>query len=1155
MPTPTLTQIKASAGSGKTYTLTRRFLSLLAGARDEDGRACALATEGGHCWPDILAVTFTNKAASEMKERVIRLLKEHALADPAKATKDGGDSGGGAWPPARAARWVDIILRRYGALNIRTIDSLLTMLVRLAALELSLPPDFEPSFSPDEYFEPLYDLVLDRARRGDAQLRDDVRDACRLLLFHTDLKGFTVGAGLRVRLSQLLQLHLAEGGMSAPDPFGETPHRGGLPDVDTDALAAKLVAIHTDMRDATADLAHILDEEQLSAAATLHKFLDKCSDNSAFSPLPKSVYLEKGGLDDCLLKASKGKGSDDARAAFDAWREACNDFAMRGRLIQRALQVAPLAGLARAIAAHLPDFQRREGKLPQPLIPLHARDILNNEFGVSEAFCRMGTRLAHILIDEFQDTSRDQWAAIEPLAVECLSRGGGLTWVGDVKQAIYGWRGGDSALFDDILASPALTSIVPTPERDTLPRNWRSRVAIVQHNNTVFAQLDDPLRARGVLSAMLGDKTPDHVLDEAAASVARAFAGAAQGVPDRPDAQGGLVRIVPLHGEDNGDLRDKVRQQLRALFLDDLAARRPWRDVAVLVRKNDESALVASWLMDWGVPVVTENSLRLADHPLVTQTVALLAFLDYPPNALALWEVLTGAELFGGVSGLSDRALRDWLAERSARAADDPRGGRGLLADFRAAFPVAWETWLAPFYARAGLMGPYDTVREIFERFRVAQRHPEDIGYVRRFLEVVHNAESRGLTSLATFLEFWVESGGEEKVPMPEAMDAVRVMTMHKSKGLEFPVVVIPFHHQPDRTDPPLVVAELDGQPLLAPLCPEMGDRYHRAQAAAAAEKLHLLYVGWTRPVDELHAYVTSTPFADRHSSLLAGVRALLTGCNIDTAQEHVAGVAPPEREAGALGDALPEALQDMEDARTVPHAAPDEPQTTPPAPPHAPPAQSPEQLPDAAPWRPMQWLPRLKIFRNQLEEFTFTERRRGMLVHACLEQLRLTGNPEQDAARAVGHGMRAFPLPVPEPEATARELTAMLAWLTALPQAEHWFTHGVPEQSIMDAQGSIHRTDLMVDDGDTCTVVEWKTGRPSDDHVAQVRRYLGLLAEATGRGPSGAHGGGVRGVLVYLDGRTLREVEPRAADAATSDASMPSPTAPTAASPKGHRP
>ncbi|MGJ3522383.1 UvrD-helicase domain-containing protein [Nitratidesulfovibrio sp. D1] len=1131
MPTPTLTQIKASAGSGKTYTLTRRFLALLADARDEDGRACALAVEGGHCWPDILAVTFTNKAASEMKERVIRLLKEHALADPAQAGK--GDDG--AWPPARAARWVDIILRRYGALNIRTIDSLLTMLVRLAALELSLPPDFEPSFSPDEYFEPLYDLILDRARRGDAQLRDDVRDACRLLLFHTDLKGFTVGTGLRMRLSQLLQLHLAEGGMSAPGPFDEDAHRGGLPDVDTDALAAKLVAIHTDMRDATAALSRILAEEQLSAAANLYKFLDKCAENGAFSPLSKSAYLEKGGLDDCLLKKSKGIASDEARAAFDAWRDACNDFAVRGRLIQRALQVAPLAGLARAMAAHLPDFQRREGKLPQPLIPLHARDVLNGEFGVSEAFCRMGTRLAHILIDEFQDTSRDQWAAIEPLAVECLSRGGGLTWVGDVKQAIYGWRGGDSALFDDILASPALTAIVPTPKRDTLPRNWRSRVAIVQHNNLVFAQLDDPLRARGVLSAMLGDKTPGHVLDEAAASVARAFAGAAQGVPDRTSAQGGLVRMVPVAGEDNADLRDKVRQQLRALFLDDLAARRPWRDVAVLVRKNDESALVASWLMDWGVPVVTENSLRLADHPLVTQTVALLAFLDYPPNALALWEVLTGEELLGGVSGLSGRTLRDWLADRSARAADDPRGGKGLLADFRATFPAAWETWLAPFYARAGLMGPYDTVREIFERFRVAQRHPEDIGYVRRFLEVVHNAESRGLTSLATFLEFWTESGGEEKVPMPEAMDAVRVMTMHKSKGLEFPVVVIPFHHQPDRTDPPLVVTELDGQPLLAPLCPEMGDRYHRAQAAAAAEKLHLLYVGWTRPVDELHAYVTSTPFAEKNSSLLAGVRALLTGCGIGTEQEYVTGAVPPARETGAQGEA---------EAQAVP---PDVPDAPPPPSPLPSPDQSPDQSPDTAPWRPMQWLPRLKIFRNQLEEFTFTERRRGMLVHACLEQLRLTGSPDQDAARAVAHGMRAFPLPVPEPEATARELTAMLAWLAALPQAAHWFTHGVPEQSIMDAQGSIHRTDLMVDDGQTCTVVEWKTGRPSDDHVAQVRRYLGLLAEAAGRGP-----GGVRGVLVYLDGRVVRPVElPAAPLPGTTSAG----TTPAGTTPEGHRP
>lgn len=194
-----------------------------------------------------------------------------------------------------------------------------------------------------------------------------------------------------------------------------------------------------------------------------------------------------------------------------------------------------------------------------------------------------------------------------------------------------------------------------------------------------------------------------------------------------------------------------------------------------------------------------------------------------------------------------------------------------------------------------------------------------------------------------------------------------------------------------------------------------------------------------------------------------------------------------------------------------------------------------------------MQWLPRLKIFRNQLEEFTFTERRRGMLVHACLEQLRLTGNPDQDAARAVAHGMRAFPLPVPEPEATARELTAMLAWLAALPQAAHWFTHGVPEQSIMDAQGSIHRTDLMVDDGQTCTVVEWKTGRPSDDHVAQVRRYLGLLAEAAGRGP-----GGVRGVLVYLDGRMVRPVE---LPAAPPPGTTPAGTTPAETTPEGHRP
>ncbi|MDL2266655.1 UvrD-helicase domain-containing protein [Desulfovibrio sp. OttesenSCG-928-G15] len=186
------TQINASAGSGKTYTLTRRFLALLEKASPVPSTGgCALHnSSAGYSLAEILAATFTNKAAAEMKNRVVRSLKEEALreraalyreqevppyhteqpdaqdaqpthpARPRAATAETGRTA----PQYRlgnAERWVEQVLRHYSSLNIRTIDSLLATLVRLSALQLGLPPDFEPSFDPAEYFTPLYDALME----------------------------------------------------------------------------------------------------------------------------------------------------------------------------------------------------------------------------------------------------------------------------------------------------------------------------------------------------------------------------------------------------------------------------------------------------------------------------------------------------------------------------------------------------------------------------------------------------------------------------------------------------------------------------------------------------------------------------------------------------------------------------------------------------------------------------------------------------------------------------------------------------------------------------------------------------------------------------------------------------------------------------------
>ena len=143
-------QLQASAGSGKTYSLTRRFLTLML-ASSRAPAACGADLGEGYGPESILAITFTNKAATEMKERVIGTLKTLALGQPDPEL--GGRE-------HEAAAWLERVLRHLHLLNIRTIDSLLHLMARLFALELGLPPDFEASLDEEEVFEALFDRVL-----------------------------------------------------------------------------------------------------------------------------------------------------------------------------------------------------------------------------------------------------------------------------------------------------------------------------------------------------------------------------------------------------------------------------------------------------------------------------------------------------------------------------------------------------------------------------------------------------------------------------------------------------------------------------------------------------------------------------------------------------------------------------------------------------------------------------------------------------------------------------------------------------------------------------------------------------------------------------------------------------------------------------------
>ena len=139
------------------------------------------------------------------------------------------------------------------------------------------------------------------------------------------------------------------------------------------------------------------------------------------------------------------------------WRtahEAIRHFAVLNEA-RKSAQTVRLAGM---LCEEFARDSRRDGNIPAVLVPLKAREALSGEFGVPEALCRLGSRLRHFMLDEFQDTSRQQWQAMHPLVGEALAQGGTLTWVGDVKQAIYGWRGGDTRLFDELAQDAELVA-------------------------------------------------------------------------------------------------------------------------------------------------------------------------------------------------------------------------------------------------------------------------------------------------------------------------------------------------------------------------------------------------------------------------------------------------------------------------------------------------------------------------------------------------------------------------------------------------------------------------------------------------------------------------------------------------------------------------
>ncbi len=410
-------------------------------------------------------------------------------------------------------------------------------------------------------------------------------------------------------------------------------------------------------------------------------------------------------------------------------------------------------GLLEALNANLKEYRDE-----QNIMLISDNNVLIREIvGEDDApfiFEKIGSFFKHILIDEFQDTSNFQWNNLKPLVINSLASGHEVLIVGDVKQSIYRFRGGNMRLLleqvdqDLFNFRKAITTL-------NLEANYRSLQGIVNFNNAFFE----------ALPAELG--RIEHVDD--LYLIEQAYEGHIQ---EPKQGEGGHVQVLLIKKDPDieASWKEQALDHLLKNLKESLAEGYQYRDMLVLVNRNGEMPEIAERLLAKDIPFVSERSLMLGNHDLIRFLVESLKFLQSEEDDIGLVNL---AFLYRKLKGLSDqehfiRPIKE-IADLAALGLPDAfLNKRRALAQ----------------------MPLFDLVAQLFLIFDFRER--ADV-FLQRLQDLLLEQSQRGVHSIHTFLEWWEEQGSTETISGNENANAVRLMSVHKSKGLEAPIVFIPF--------------------------------------------------------------------------------------------------------------------------------------------------------------------------------------------------------------------------------------------------------------------------------------------------------------------------------------------------------------------------
>ncbi len=1045
-----LTIYKASAGSGKTFTLATEYIKLV--------------VTNPQCYRNILAVTFTNKATEEMKMRILSQLYgiwKH-LPDSKNYMRVICEKTGLTENivSERAGMALSNLLHNYNYFRVETIDTFFQSVLRNLARELDLTTNLRIGLNDYQVEELAVDQLLEDLTTTDVILQwllkyimENINDDKSWnVISQIKTFGKTIFKDDYKNASQ--ELHKK---MSEPDFFENYTAR--LRDIRRKAEGR--------MKEIAESFFDTLEGEGLTVEDISYGKTGLCS---------FFIKMRNGIFDESIV----GKRVTDSVGAPEKWckkthpqREKIQALAdtILGDILRYAIDERPmqwkLYKSADLTLRHLNQL-RLLGSIEHKVRELNesanrfllsdTQQLLHTLIDGSDSpfiFEKIGTQLEHVMIDEFQDTSTVQWQNFKVLLSEAMSHEGTENLiVGDVKQSIYRWRSGDWRLLNDIQDE------FPTPERQldirTLDTNYRSSQRIIKFNNIFFRH-----------AAQIEYQSQQELNDAEAGQLSRAYADVEQQIPaDRP--ADGLVSIRLLTEE---DYQERTLQQIVETVADLRRQGVGDDDIAILVRTNASIPLIAQYFLEHlpDASIVSDEAFRLDASFGVNLIIQALHLLTHPDDDLAKANI---AKIYNSLVRGLPTADNELLL--SSRSLDD------LLPE---EFVAHQEQLLT--------LPLYELAERLYQIFGL-QRIQGQSAYMCAFYDHLSAFVNENATGIDDFVSEWEENLCQKTIQNDE-INGIRLISIHKSKGLEFTHVIIPFcDWQLEKTGNILWCQPAEEPFSLLPIVPVdysqkqmMGTVYEKdylhEHLQNTVDNLNLLYVAFTRASRSLHVIGRR----DTRNSRSALIEQSLPSVIEDMPEAVLSGMEDSGADIlftyGELTPQVHDASKQNDSANVF--------------------------LQNVVP-TPVD----ISVFDNKVQ-FKQSNRSRdfvngddtddqqknyiqmGSVLHQIFSTIRTSADIEGALRQLQLDGI------IYDENISAERITAMLRKRLADQRVSDWFSgrwtlfNECTILSVEDGEVIERRPDRVMTDGQQWIVVDFKFGSPKDEYCDQVRQYMSLLA------------------------------------------------------------